>query len=625
MNGGTAMFSQILDPASYTFSIYSIPTAVVSVGIFFLGFVLFIRERASRISLAFFLMTLAFSEWFFAFTFLYSSNNESVALFWAKAGYIGVPCIPAAIYLFVIIGLGIYQNWRRLAWINWVVSILFSAAILTTDAMIGSLYHFWWGYYPKYGWLSIPFLMYFFLIIPLCAVHAAIEYRKAAPGSIYQRRIKIMGIALGIASIGVVDFIAKYGIPVYPFAYVPFTVFLIISIWMLQSYRLVEITPTFAAQTIIDTMTDAMFTVDRDGIIHLVNQAACELFSQSEKMLIGKKARAVIGDDLFSDKFNAALNRGMVRNYEMIYSAGGGAARTLSISASTMYELGDNPVGMLFVARDITELKHQEAELKQANRELRARQRIAELEMNIASNIQSQLFPKEPPFSNDWDVAFVFKPLMGVSGDFYDFYENNGILKGLSLFDVSGHGISSGLITLLARSVISRHFNAMIDDSLTLAIKNINDDLISEIGPVDTYLTGIILRFKENGVEYVNASHPNLVIKRQKTGSVLYVKPRDRDLKGMLLGTDAFTENVDVLSFNVSKGDTLLMYTDGLIESIKTQNIKFSEKQLLESLKNAPNGSAKDILDTILDDFAKAAGDNSPADDITAIVLKRKT
>jgi PAS domain S-box-containing protein len=222
-----------------------------------------------------------------------------------------------------------------------------------------------------------------------------------------------------------------------------------------------------------------MFAVDRDGIIHLVNQAACELFNQSDKMLIGKKARAVIGNDLSSDKFNAALNKGMVRNYEMGYSAGGVDARTLSISASTMYELGEHPVGMLFVARDITELKHQEAELKQANKELRARQRIAELEMNIASNIQSQLFPKEPPFSNDWDIAFVFKPLMGVSGDFYDFYEDDGILKGLSLFDVAGHGISSGLITLLARSIISRHFNEMTDHNLARVIKNIKVHLVS--------------------------------------------------------------------------------------------------------------------------------------------------
>jgi PAS domain S-box-containing protein len=618
------MFSQILDPANYTFSVFSIPTAVVSVGIFILGFVLYIRERASRISLAFFLMTLAFSEWFFAFSFLYSSNNESVALFWAKAGYIGVPCIPAAIYLFVVIGLGIFQNWKRLAMINWIVSLLFSAAILTTDAMIGSLYHYWWGYYPKYGWLSIPFLIYFFLIIPLCVVHAIIEYRKASPGSIYQRRIKIMGIALGIASIGVVDFIAKYGIPVYPFAYVPFTVYLIISIWMLQSFRLVEITPTFAAQTIIDTMTDAMFAVDRDGIIHLVNQAACGLFNQSEKMLIGKKARAVVGDDLFSDSFNAAINKGMVRNYEMRYATGNGENRTLSVSASTMYELEDHPVGMLFVARDITELKHQEAELRQANKELRARQRIAELEMNIASNVQSQLFPEEPPVSSDWDIAFEFRPLMGLSGDFYDFYEEGGTLKGLSIFDVSGHGISSGLITLLARSIIARHFNAMMDHNLARVIDQINKDLISEIGPIDSYLTGIILRFKGNVVEYVNASHPDLVIKREKTGSVLYVKPKDRQLKGMLLGKDTFKGNADVISFNVSKGDTLFLYTDGLIESIKSENINFGEEQLLQSLRNSSASSAREILNHIFDEFNKVSAGNLPADDITAILLKRR-
>ena len=277
------MIEIIFDSSNYTFSFYSVPTAIVSVGIFFVGLVSVIRERGSQLSIALFLMALAFSEWFLAFTFMYSSSNESVALFWAKAGYIGVPCIPASLYMFTVHGLGIFQQWKRLVLFNWMLSFFFSVAIIASDALIASLYHYWWGFYPEYGWLSVPFLIYFFTIVPLCIYHAIVEYRKAAPGSIYQKRIVAMAAALGVASIGVVDFIAKYGIPVYPFGYVPFMIFLIMSIVLLRRYKLVEITPTFAARALIKIMSDAMIAVDMDGVIHLVNQAACELFHKKEK------------------------------------------------------------------------------------------------------------------------------------------------------------------------------------------------------------------------------------------------------------------------------------------------------------------------------------------------------
>jgi len=617
------MIEQVLNVANYTFSPYSIPTAVVTVGIFITGIIPLIRERLSLLSVDLFLVSLAFSEWFLTFTFMYSSNNEAVALFWAKAGYIGVPCIPAAIYLFVIRGLGIFQQWKRLAIFNWVVSASFSVAIIFTDAMISSVYHYWWGFYPKYGWLSIPFLIYFFTIIPLCVFHAYREYGKAAPGSIYQKRIKAMAAALGVCSIGVVDFIAKYGIPVYPFGYIPFMVFVIIAIWLIQKYRVIEITPTFAAQAIISTMSDALIAVDNAGIVHLVNQAASDLFHINAKDMIGKRAIDIIGRKHFTDEFLDSLDDGVIRNLEMLYTAPDGKTRTLSIAATAIRELEEHTVGMVFVVRDITDLKQQEAELKVANMELSLRQKISEQETALAANIQFQLFPQKPPASTEWDAAFFIRPMMGVSGDFYDFYESSGKLNGVSVFDVSGHGISSGLITLLARSIIARHFNMVNSAGLAKTIEDINRDLIAEIGSVDSYLTGILLRLNNNSIEYVNASHPDLMIKRRKTGNVLHVKPHDREIKGMLLGKEGLSGEYDVLTFTVSPGDSLLAYTDGLTECCNTNRESYGEERLMRAFKNAPSGSAREILDFIIGDFNRFVGTAAHKDDITLLVLSK--
>jgi sigma-B regulation protein RsbU (phosphoserine phosphatase) len=78
--------------------------------------------------------------------------------------------------------------------------------------------------------------------------------------------------------------------------------------------------------------------------------------------------------------------------------------------------------------------------------------------MDMASNVQATLFPPTPPEVNGWDIAFVFRPMAGVSGDMYDFYTEGDTLNGVALFDVSGHGIASGLITMIARTVFQRNF-----------------------------------------------------------------------------------------------------------------------------------------------------------------------
>jgi serine phosphatase RsbU (regulator of sigma subunit) len=57
----------------------------------------------------------------------------------------------------------------------------------------------------------------------------------------------------------------------------------------------------------------------------------------------------------------------------------------------------------------------------------------------------------KPPVVSGWDIAFTSRPKSGVSGDFYDFYTNGDKLEGLSLFDVSGHGVAPALITILSK------------------------------------------------------------------------------------------------------------------------------------------------------------------------------
>ncbi len=263
--------------------------------------------------------------------------------------------------------------------------------------------------------------------------------------------------------------------------------------------------------------------------------------------------------------------------------------------------------------------------LVHANAELEEAQRVASLDMTMAAGVQESLFPKGVPASEEWDIAFSYLPKSGVSGDLYDFYLNKNKLIGCSLFDVSGHGISAGIFTLLARSILGRNFTQMKSAGLGRVVEKVNTDLKSEINDVDNYLSGIVLRFKDDRVEYVNAGHHELLIRRAAKGRVSAVKPPDRNQRGTILGTDAISDDFDVVQFRMAQDDVLLLYTDGLDESSNESSEQFGQRRIMDSFEKCPGGPAQVILDHILDEFYQFLGLKPPGDDCTVIVVRRLT
>jgi serine phosphatase RsbU (regulator of sigma subunit) len=309
------------------------------------------------------------------------------------------------------------------------------------------------------------------------------------------------------------------------------------------------------------------------------------------------------------------------------------SALSISISNSLMYQdlsdLKDNLEDK--VAKRTEELlgamEKVEAvneKLTRTNDELNSARKIAEMDMMMAVNVQKSLLPAEPPETPGWDVALAFKPMAGISGDFYDFYTEDGDLKGLVLLDVSGHGIASGLITMIARSVFQRNFFRYNDVKLGSVVEEANRDLINEIENVDNYLTGIVLRFTDDAVEYVNAGHPDLILRQSGSGVVSMVNSRDRNFRGSFLGVREMDFPYRTLRFGVEQGDVLLVYTDGIAEGINAEKAEYGSEGLARALHRAPGESSRSILDYIMHDFHAFTGGRKLSDDLTLIVIRKK-
>ena len=220
--------TEVLNPSNYSFSLYSIPTLLTAVGILLLGLLVLFRERLTLVSMSFLLVTLSVFIWLFAFSWLYSSTNPYVADWWSRVAYLGVPFIAPATYQFTVVVLRRYRRYDKLVWLAWAITALFTLLAVRTDTVIDGVYHYWWGFYTRYGSLGMPFVVFFCGLLIMSMCHYWLEDKLAPPG-IHRRRIRSFMLAFAIGYIGAVDFIPAYGITINPFGYLCILGFLVIA------------------------------------------------------------------------------------------------------------------------------------------------------------------------------------------------------------------------------------------------------------------------------------------------------------------------------------------------------------------------------------------------------------
>jgi sigma-B regulation protein RsbU (phosphoserine phosphatase) len=264
-------------------------------------------------------------------------------------------------------------------------------------------------------------------------------------------------------------------------------------------------------------------------------------------------------------------------------------------------------------------------QLMSMNLKLKHINEISKKDMSMAITVQRGMFPKVAPLSDNWDIAYHFVPASGVSGDFFDFYQNGTTLEGLSLGDVSGHGIASGLVTVLAKSIMYRNFRYYSSNRLNSIVENANKELIHELAEVDNFLTCIVLRFAPDSVECVNAAHTEMIFKKAGgTHSRILVPSADKSYKGPPLGMEELEKSYDTMRFKINKDDFLVLYTDCLNESRNDKGEEFSVQGIIAAMDKAPTDTARTMLNTILSCFGNHIGNTKLTDDLTILVLKKK-
>jgi len=348
----------LLDRGAYVFSPYAIPTAVTTALMLLFGVAVLMR-RMSRVSAAFFSLTLFASVWLFAFTFMYSARDSQHALFWARIAYFGVPFLAPAIYQFTVEMLRIMRLRRVAVVLGWILGVVFSATAVLSDALVTGVTHYWWGFYPRYAIvLSIPFLTFFFGYLIAALVEFVLLFPKAR--GVERTRIRLLIISFGIAYLGCVDYLPKYGLPVYPFGYIPLLAFAVVVAHIVWKYDLVPITPSLASREILSTIADALFVCDREGTIQFANEAVRRLLGYEPSDLIGLPIDHIL---VLRTDDGSLVRRKTMRSEERVFLAASGEKIDMNLTIAPVVHAGE-AAGAVVIGRDVRERKRAESEVR---------------------------------------------------------------------------------------------------------------------------------------------------------------------------------------------------------------------------------------------------------------------
>ena len=242
-------------------------------------------------------------------------------------------------------------------------------------------------------------------------------------------------------------------------------------------------------------------------------------------------------------------------------------------------------------------------------------------EMALARSIQTSVLPKTFELPG-FDISAIMMPAEEVGGDFYEFRsigEEGGAWIGVG--DVTGHGVTSGLIMMMAQSM----FTVICEQNgngatparfLTLLNRAMFYNLKSRLDQ-DKFMTMVVARIHKDGRMVFAGAHTDLLVYRAKNGSVERIPT-----EGVWLGIEEEIGHVTVDRLvSLERGDVALFHTDGVTEARDASGECYDVDRLTQQLVTLHKRPAADIVTEIAQAAWSWAG--TPADDVSLMAVKR--
>ena len=250
-----------------------------------------------------------------------------------------------------------------------------------------------------------------------------------------------------------------------------------------------------------------------------------------------------------------------------------------------------------------------------------AEKRRIDHDLQVAYEIQRILLPSKAPKFQGYDLAGINVPARHVSGDYYDFLNVDSDHCGVVIGDVSGKGVPASLIMATCRSVIRSVASGELSPASVL--KKVNAMVFPDMKE-DMFISMayVLLHCDDTRVILSRAGHDAPFLYRAGDKSCSRVNP-----PGMAVGIDGgavFNRVTNDFALEMSSGDCLILYTDGVTEALDSSGEEFGVENVTRVIvESAPMG-ADVVVERLTAELKKFVGEAPQHDDITLIVICKK-
>src|SRR5262249_22596729 len=243
-------------------------------------------------------------------------------------------------------------------------------------------------------------------------------------------------------------------------------------------------------------------------------------------------------------------------------------------------------------------------------------------DLEIAREIQHWLIPEKPPAIPGAEIAFATRPANTVAGDYYDVLRHPADDRErwlLVVADVAGKSIPAAL--LMATFQASLHTLLTATTSLSDLVTGINRFACDHSQDGRRFTTALFAEYEplSRKLTYINAGH-NAAILRRANGN--FESLASTGLPLGILAPEGADSSYAETTVQLAAGDTLVIFTDGLVEATNRQGLEYGEDRLLAALRPSTPEPAALMLERVLADVGRFVGDTHQQDDITCLVFR---
>lgn len=280
-------------------------------------------------------------------------------------------------------------------------------------------------------------------------------------------------------------------------------------------------------------------------------------------------------------------------------------------NAAVIRQFSKEDLDLLTVMANVAAIRIEHARLA----EVEQAEKLMELELAQASEIQQSLLPAEAPCCNGYDVAGYNLPCQAVGGDYYDFLNYEDGRLGLAVGDVAGKGLPAAIMMSSLQARVQMLVETSPDPARAVTALNRR---VAERCPSGKFITFFfaLLDPQSGLVRYSNAGH-NYPLLIRASGEVEQLRRG-----GLVLGIDTSFEYQSEETA-LAHGDMIAMYSDGVTEARRPSGEEFGEQGLTEFLVARRAAPCSDLVNTLVQHVREWCGSPSFHDDFTVVLLRR--